>query len=72
MKAAMETGASPAAWGVRMGLASSSSADNPHQSVVTELSVTRAKVPAAAAGARQSSIRGMKSELASPRAGDRQ
>lgn len=54
-----------------MGPASSSAANDPHQSAVTEPSVTRAKVPAAAAGARRSSIKGMKSELASPRAGDR-
>lgn len=55
-----------------MGPASSSFANDPHQSTVTEPSVARAKVPAAAAGARQSSIRGMKSELASPGAGDGQ
>jgi len=39
---------------------------------VTEPSVNGAKVPAAAAGARRSSIRGMESELASPVARDRQ
>lgn len=54
-----------------MGPTTSSSANDPHQSAVTELSVTRTKVPAAATGARRSSIRGMKSELASPRGGDR-
>lgn len=64
--------APPAAWrGVRMAPASSSSTNDPHQSAVTELSVTGAKVPAAATGARRSSIRGMKSELASPGVGDR-
>lgn len=54
-----------------MGPTTSSSANDPHQSAVTELSVTRTKVPAAATGARRSSIRGMKSELTSPRGGDR-
>lgn len=55
-----------------MGPTSSGSANDPHQSVVTEASITSAKVPAAVAGARQSSIRGKKSELASLGAGDRE